>query len=387
MKKEFKELNYCKKCVMPDTTEGANFKDGECMGCQAQKTKVDVNWEAKKKELIKILEEAKKGAGDNYDCIVPISGGKDSVYQLHVICKEFNMKPLAVTFNHGGFTKTGQYNLWNALKKFNIDHLQFTLNDNTIKKIQKRSIETIGDYCWHCHSMVNSITIQTAVNYGINLVIWGESGAEYGHQGATYNNVVKFDEKYFEKVSSKLTSEEFAKGDLTMRDLYPSKLPPVEKCKNIIGIHLGNYIPWNTEEQVKLIKKEYDWKEREVSGSYKKYKSIECSFEPIHEFLCYLKRAYARTSLQASQDIRDGNITRNEAFELVEKYERIEPKHLEYFLERVGMTPVEFREAVDKLKHEKVEAINLHTYTEWRNVEEDGAPFADRFIADKKGEL
>jgi N-acetyl sugar amidotransferase len=372
---------------MPETTEGANFNEnGECMACQAQKIKYEVDWKAKRKELDKILTKAKEEAGNNYDCIVPISGGKDSIYQLHVICKEYGMKPLAVTFNHGGFTKTGFYNLQNCLKQFNIDHFQFSLNDEVIKKIQKRSIETIGDYCWHCHSMVASITLQTAVNYGINLIVWGESGAEYGHQGATYNNIVKFDKDYFTKLSSKFSSEEFCNEELTMRDLYPASLPSEEQCKNLVGIHLGNYMPWNAEGQVKFVKETYGWKEREVSGSYKKYKSIECSFEPIHEFLCYLKRGYARTTLQASQEIREGVLNKEQAMYLINKYERIEPKHLNYFLERVGLTGIEFRNIIEKLKHEKIKGINLPADKEWRKVEEDGEPCVDRFIKEMKGE-
>lgn len=384
---EFKNVKYCSKCVMPETTEGASFdENGECMACQAQKIKKEVNWGKRKKELDKILAKAKEEAGNNYDCIVPISGGKDSIYQLHVICKEYGMKPLAVTFNHGGFTKTGLYNLHNCLKQFNIDHLQFTLNDDVIKKIQKRSIETIGDYCWHCHSMVASITLQAAVNYGINLIVWGESGAEYGHQGATYNNIVKFDKDYFTKLSSKFSPEEFCNEELTMRDLFPASLPTEEQCKYLIGIHLGNYIPWDAEKQVKFVKETYGWKEREVSGSYKKYKSIECSFEPIHEFLCYLKRGYARTTLQAAQEIREGKINKEQAQYLIDKYERIEPKHLNYFLERVGLTGIEFRNIIEKLKHEKIKGLNLPAGKEWRKVEEDGEPFIDRLIKEMKGE-
>lgn len=378
---KFDGVKYCSKCVMPETTEGASFnEDGLCMGCQAQETKKEVYWPDKRKELDAILEEAKDCAGDNYDCIVPISGGKDSCYQLHVIVKEYGMKPLAVTFNHGGFTKTGLYNLYTCLDKFNVDHMQFTLNNDLIKRIQKRSIETIGDYCWHCHAMVNSYTLQTAVNYNIPLIIWGESGAEYGHQGATYNNVVKFDKDYFTKLSSKLSMEEFACEYISQRDLFPAQLPDDKDCENITGIFLGNYMPWDAEKQVEFIKKEYGWKTREVSGTYKDYKSIECSFEPMHEFTCYLKRGFARGSLQAAQEVREGKLTIEEAFKLINKYERIEPKHLDYFIKRTGLTATEFRNKIDKLKHGKIAGLNLPAAKEWREVEEDGKPYTERLL-------
>ena len=374
-------MEYCKKCVMPNTTEASNFKNGLCPGCQAQKSKKAVNWNKKHKELDKIMDNAKKSAGNNYDCIVPISGGKDSVYQLHIVCKEYGLKPLAVTFNHGGFTQTGMYNLLNALDKFNIDHIMFTLNNDLIKRIQKRSIETIGDYCWHCHNMVNSFTLQMACQYRIPLIVWGESGAEYGHQGADYNNIVRFDKDYFTKLSSKLTPEEFACEYISIRDLYPCNVPNDTFLDLIIGIHLGNYIPWDTESQVKMIKEVYGWRGREVGGSYKDYKSIECSFEPMHEYLCLLKRGYGRTSLQASQEVRDGIITKNEAKTLVDHYERIKPKHLVYYLKRIGMLPQQMTCIVNKMRHKNMDA-NWINGKEWRECNEDGKPWAERFLED-----
>lgn len=384
---ELNGLKYCSKCVMTSTFEGQNFnEDGLCITCQAQEIKKKVNWDEKRKELEKILQNAKDNAGNNYDCIVPISGGKDSIYQLHVVCKEYNLKPLAVTFNHGGFTKTGLYNLWNCLDQFNIDHIQFTLNNDLIKKIQKRSIETIGDYCWHCHNMVSSFILKTAVMYKIPLIIYGESGSEYGHQGATYNNIVKFDKDYFTRLSAKLTPEEFCNDEISMRDLYPAQLPSEEECKNIIGIHLGNYIPWDAEKQVEFVKKEYNWKGREVSGSYKDYKSIECSFEPMHEFTCYQKRGFARSSIQANQDIRDGKVTREIAFDLLDKYERITPRHFGYLLKRCNCTYSEFMDFIEKLRPEELKGRILPSSIEWREVEEDGKPFIERFLKKMRGE-
>lgn len=378
------KMKYCKTCIMPDTTEGASFdKAGNCKGCQAQNTKKNVDWQARKKDLDKILKKY-KSKNSNYDCIIPISGGKDSVYQLHVICKEYGLKPLCVTFNHGGFTKTGLYNLHNALDQFNVDHVQLTLNNDLVKRIQKRSIETLGDYCWHCHNLVSTFTLQVAVMYNIPLIIWGESGAEYGHQGADYNKIVKFDKDYFKNLSSKLTPEEFKCEYITDRDLHLCNNPDSDFLDSVVGIHLGNYIPWDTEGQVKLIKKLYNWKGREVGGSYKDYKSIECSFEPMHEHLCLLKRGYARTSLQVSQEIREGKKTRKEGFDLVNRYERIIPRTLGYYLQRAGINPKKLRQWILPLKHEKTLNQEISLGKEWRNTAEDGKPFYERLIEEMR---
>lgn len=384
---EFEGLKYCSKCIMPETQEGASFNEkGECIACQAQASKQQVDWDKKKKELEKILNKAKKEAGDNYDCIVPISGGKDSAWQLYTICKEYGMKPIAVTFSHNWFSKTGIYNLQNLLEQLNVDHIQFTPNRDLINRMARRSIETIGDFCYACHAGVSAFTLQVAVKWKIPLIIWGESVKEHGHQGHDYNSTIKFDRDYFQKASCKVKLEDFVCDYISMKDLEPFKLPSVEECKFLNGIHLGDFIPWDVENQVEFIKKELKWKNRVVGGAYKKYKSIECSFAPLHDLLCVLKRGFGRATLQASQDIRDGKINREQAFYLVDKYERIESEHLHYALKTIGMTPEYFRECIEKLKHEKMKGININLEKEWRKIPEDGEPFYQRLIKEIQNE-
>lgn len=288
------------------------------------------------------------------------------------------MKSLAVTFSHNWFSKTGWYNLQNAIEKMNIDHIMFTPNRDLVNRIARRSLETIGDACWHCHAGVNSFTLQVAVKWNIPLIIWGESTAEYGL--STYDKPDKFDRDYFLRVSAKLTPEQFACDYISLRDLYPFIVPSIEECKPLQGIHLGDYIPWHVEKQVEFIKKEYGWKGTEIEGAYKDYKSAECSMAGMHDFLCYLKRGYGRASIQASGDIRDYGMSREEAFELAIKYEQIEPKSLQYFLEITGLSPVEFREKIEALKHPAIQGINLPAEKEWRKVEEAGKTFVQRLI-------
>jgi len=125
----FNNLQYCVRCCMPETQEGIMFDDmGVCQACQSSEHKIHINWAEREKDLRRILETAKAKAGNNYDCIIPISGGKDSTFQMHVLVNVYHMKPLAVTFNHNWYSKTGWYNLQNALEKFNVDHIMFTPN-------------------------------------------------------------------------------------------------------------------------------------------------------------------------------------------------------------------------------------------------------------------
>src|ERR687891_1109875 len=108
----FDNLQYCVRCCMPETQEGITFDDmGVCQACQSSEQKIHINWVEREHRLKAILEQAKAAAGNNYDCIVPISGGKDSTFQLHVLVKVYGMKPLAVIFSHKWYQETGWHNL------------------------------------------------------------------------------------------------------------------------------------------------------------------------------------------------------------------------------------------------------------------------------------
>jgi N-acetyl sugar amidotransferase len=364
---------------MPETREGIQFDEmGQCQACVSSEQKLHIDWTIRRKVLDAIVQEAKAKAGDNYDCILPISGGKDSTWQMHIITKELGMKPLCVTHNHNWYSKTGWYNLQNSLEKLNIDHIMFTPNRSLVNRCARRSVETIGDACWHCHMGVSAFTLKMAVAYKIPLIIWGESTAEHGR--ATYDKPDKFDRDYFLRVSAKFTPEQFACDYITLRDLFPYQTPSIEECEEIglNGIHLGDYVYWDAERQTEFIKQEYGWKGLEIEGTYKDYKSAECSMAGIHDFLCYLKRGYARATIQASDDIRAGLMTREEGFEIAEKYEQIRPESLKYFMEITGLKLDELRTAMEH--HIKPQIKELNVKPEWRDIPEAGKPFVQRLI-------
>jgi hypothetical protein len=156
-------------------------------------------------------------------------------------------------------------------------------------------------------------------------------------------------------------------------------LPTEKQCRKLHGIHLGDYIPWNVEEQVAFIKKEYGWAGREISGSYKDYKSAECAFEGYHEFTCYLKRGYGRSSVQASEDIRAGRMTREQAIGIVPKYEAVKPVWFDGFLKDIDMPAAECKAAMLKLRHPALKK-EPDWEPEWRTCAEDGKPFMRRLV-------
>jgi N-acetyl sugar amidotransferase len=376
-------IKYCIRCCIPETQEGVKFDEmGICQACQSAEHKMHINWMQREKQLRHILEEAKTKAGINYDCIVPISGGKDSTFQLHVLVKVYGMKPLAVTFSHNWFSETGWYNLQNTLHQFNVDHIMFTPNRNLVNRIAKRSLEGIGDSCWHCHAGCGAFPLQVAVKFKIPLLVWGESIAESSGRATYECPVRKFDRDYFTKVSAKLRPDEMVCEYLSERDLYPFYVPSVEEIEKVgvFGIHLGDYIFWDDERQTEFVRDTYGWKETEIEGTYKGYKSAECIMPGVHDFTCYLKRGYGRGTFHASVDVRSGLLTREEGFELAKKHDTERPEALDYYLKITGMSEKEFHTTMEKIRVRQIKNIKLPVRSKKRKNREVIKPFAEQLI-------
>ena len=349
-------LQYCTRCCMPSSNEGMQFDEmGVCLACQAQEQKMHINWTEREKSLRTILEEYKAKAGDNYDCIIPISGGKDSVFQLHVLTKVYGMKPLAVTFNHNWYSEIGKYNLENALEKLGVDHIMFTPNKTLVKKLFVKSFYKIGDSCWHCHAGVGAFPLQIAVKFNIPLLIWGESVCEVSGRANFTDKAVKFDRDYFTKVSAKLYPEQMIDGDITAKDLKPFELPSYEDIERVgvVGIHLGDYLFWDDERQMEYIKKEYGWKEEFRPGHYKGFKGNECKFETLHDHMKFVKRGFGRGTDQASSDVRYGLLSREEGFEVAKKYDQQRPAYLDDFLDMAHISEEEYHNVLKAMRQGK----------------------------------
>jgi N-acetyl sugar amidotransferase len=340
----FPELTYCARCCMPQSNEGMDFDEmGICQACQSSEHKIRIDWTERQGELVKILDHY-KSLGNDYDCIIPISGGKDSAFQLHVLTKIYGMRALAVTFSHTWFTETGKYNLQNCLDKFGVDHIMFSPSTDLVNKLARQSLFKIGDACWHCHSGVGAFPMQIAVKYKIPLMIWGESIAETSGRATHRNPVRKFDRDYFTKVSAKRYPDEMLNHEITAREMAPFRMPSVEAIEEVgvVGIHLGDFIFWDDERQMEFMRDTYGWREDKVEGTYKNYKSVECRMAGVHDYTKFLKRGFGRGTDHASVDVRAGLLTREEAFELAKKTDTERPPALDWYLKITGFSQQEF---------------------------------------------
>lgn len=379
----FPHLRYCTRCCIPETQEGIAFDElGICRACQSSEQKMHINWIEREKGLRKTLEEAKAKAGTNYDCIIPISGGKDSTFQLHVLTRIYGMKPLAVTFSHNWWSESGWYNLQNALETFNVDHIAYTPNRALINKLAHKSLGSIGDVSWHDHGGVGSFPLQVAVKWKIPLLIWGESIAESSGRASYDMPVHTFDREYFIKQSARLTAEQMVGGNITAQDMYPLQIPSQKDIDvtGVWGIHLGDYIFWDDERQTEFLEETYGWRQTEMENTYKRYKSVEDIMSGMHDFTCYLKRGYGRATVQASIDVRNGLLTREEGFELIRIHDPEVPEALAYYLRATGMSEEEFYKTMKSMRVERMRGVDIPVVHKTHQNAERILPFPQQLI-------
>lgn len=342
-------MRICTKCVLPESHESIEFdENGVCNICNQAKIKhQSINWGLRKQMLIDICEKYRNKG--RYDCIIPFSGGKDSTYQLWYVVTQLKMKPLVVRYNHWGYRPLVEENNNRTFKKLGVDVLEYRSNWKVIKQLMLASLKETGDFCWHCHTGVFAHTMQVAVMYKIPLVIWGESSSEY-RSYHTAEEIEELDAKAFDQmINLGINADkmyELLNGQVDKRDLEQFQFPSEDELR-LLGakaIYLGNYIKWNTKQQVEVIKKELDWKGQEVEGIPPEYdyEKIECRWQGIRDYCKYIKRGHGRTNHLACIDIRNGEMTRERGLELCEKYDGKRPASLDQFLMLLGISEEEF---------------------------------------------
>ena len=344
-----KELKRCTRCLLPETHESITFDDeGLCNICQQNHFKNNsINWLNKHKDLDKLVEQY-RGKND-YDCLVPFSGGKDSVWTLYYLVKKYKLKPLVVRFDHGFLRPNLNENTTRVLRNLGVDFISFTPNWKVVQKLMLQSFLEKGDFCWHCHTGIFSYPMHIAIKFNIPLIFWGEPSAEYTSY-YSYDQVEEVDEKRFNRfVNLGISAVDMAirlGGDLDPRDFKPYSYPSIKDLRklNYRSVCLGSFIPWDVKKQSKIIMEELDWRGDLVENVPEQYnyEKIECYMQGVRDYIKYLKRGYTRPTHLATLDIRNNVMDRETGEKMIEEYEGKEPPSLEIFLKLVGITKEQF---------------------------------------------
>ncbi|MGZ8267225.1 MAG: N-acetyl sugar amidotransferase [Burkholderiales bacterium] len=367
-------MRYCQRCCYPENAQPSIIFDeqGVCSGCRVVESRPAIDWAERERWLVELLNEYKakaKAARNPYDCIIPVSGGKDSHYQAYLMKVKYGMNPLFVTYNHLYNTKVGLRNLENMFRKFSCDLIRFSSNPDSARTISRYMLEKIGDVTWHYHAGIMTFPIQLAVKFRIPLMVWGEEGFSELTGMFNQDDMVEFTKKKRQEHDMRGFEPEDllnqADSPFQLRDLAPFFYPSDEEIEEVglRGIYLSNYISWNAKAQCEQMIREYDFETaRERDRTFNIYDKLDdVHANGVHDYLKYLKFGYGRATDDASTEIRHGRITREEGIDLVVKHDSKRPRDLDLLLEFLGITERHFEALVEPLRDERIWGMDAAT--------------------------
>ncbi len=352
-------MRYCKSCVYPEIAVFVTLEeDGVCSGCRVSRQKPVIDWRERGEMLREILEHFRSKDESNYDCIIPVSGGKDSYFQVHTIKNVYGMNPLLVTYHGNNYLPEGQRNLDRMREVFGVDHLVFGPSVDLLVKMNRAGLKVQGDMNWHAHCGISTYPVQIAVQHRIPLIIWGEHGPTHiGGQHSLHDLV---------EMNARARKEHYLRGfdwddfvgheGIERKDLLWARYPADEELEDVgvRQIHMGNYVHWDENVHAPMMIEKYGWEpaRQPFERTYRRFSNLDDMHENgIHDYLKFVKFGYGRATDHASKDIRAGQMTREQGVEMVRRYDAVKPRRdLERWLTYVGMTEAEFDAICDSFR-------------------------------------
>lgn len=375
------KIKYCKVCLFPETKPDLYFNDnGVCSACISAESKdKGIDWKARERDFHLIIDRFKlKNDEIGYDCLIPVSGGKDSTYQAYFMKEVCGMNPLCVCFETTKVTEIGRRNLDN-ISKMGIDVIHFKKNYNAYKSMVREGFVRVGDEMWPNHIGIFTIPVNIAVKFKIPLIIWGESPQqEYGGpiESIEKNKLTRRWLEEFGGLLGNRIQDMIGVDGLTAKDLtpyfYPSDLELEET--GVTSLFLGHYFFWDARKQLEIVKKHgFEIKEDgPVEGTYTNYENLDEEMHGLHDYLKFVKYGFGRATDHACIDIRNKRLTREQGLKLVYKYDGKYPNSsINAFAEYSGMS----KEEIDSV-------IDSYTNPVLFKMAEDGT-----FVKDNEGNL
>lgn len=350
-------MRYCSRCVTPDTRPNVELDtEGVCNACRAYATKKVIDWAAREKAFGAVVENAKARSG-GYDCLIPVSGGKDSTWQV-VKCLEYGLHPLCVTWKTPARTEIGRRNLQNLIN-IGVDHIDYQVSPKVERVFMVEALERFGSTAIPMHMALFNIPLTLAVKYAIPLVVWGENSAfEYGGTEEERTGF-KLDARWLKKygLTHGTTAADWVGPKLSEKDMAAYRGPTERDLDEagVLAVFLGYYFPWDPEESLRVAKAHGFEKGEAARTGYWDYADIDDDFISIHHWLKWYKFGFTRLFDNLSVDIRNGRIARGEAVDLIRRAGDQTPRaDIEKFCEFAGITTGRFYEICEKFRNTKV---------------------------------
>jgi len=379
-------MKFCNRCLYPENHPlNITFdEEGVCSGCRVHEEKDILDWRPRAEKLGSILNEYRNITGNNYDCIIPVSGARDSYFIVHTIKNVYGMNPLLVTYNKQYNTDVGIRNLANLRIQFNCDIMTLTVDPETVKNITRATMRRMGSIYWHCIAGQTVYPVQIAVKFKIPLIIWG------AHQGIdqvgmfSHLDEVEMTRKYRKEHDLMGYEAEDLISDfdgITEKDIVQYKYPDDKELERVgvRGIYLNNYLRWDSKAQHEEMIKLYGYETALQTRTFDTYNDVDCfNYSDVHDYIKFLKHGYGKVTDHVCREIRLRRMTREQGLELIKKYSTKKPVNLEKFLNWLGITENSFNFIIDLHRNKKLWKRNA----EWKwmmmdNLKSENENFRD----------
>ena len=349
-------MRYCRKCILPDTRPGLELgSDGVCSACRShERRQTAVDWGERSRRFEGLVERV-RALERPYDCLIPVSGGKDSTWQT-VKCLEAGLHPLAVTWKTPGRTELGRRNLENLIAA-GVDHMDFQVNPKVERRFMLQALERFGTTAIPMHLALFNVPLTVAVRWDIPLVIWGEdSASEYEGKKGSF----RFTQEWVREHGAVhgTTAEDFVSDSLTRRDLTPYFGPSDDELerRGVEAVFLGWFFEWDPAETARVAREHgFEVRDEGPKTGFYDYADIDDDFISIHHWLKWHKFGFTRSWDNLSLEIRNGRMTRDEAIERLREVGGERPSaDIARFCEFAGIPETRFEELAEKWRSPEV---------------------------------
>ena len=323
-----KEIKYCQRCVMSNQRPSSypEFKhtknrqtptlnigdDGICDACRYAEVKEGIDWETREKELATLCDQFRRDDGQ-YDCLVPGSGGKDSVYAAHILKYKYGMHPLTITWPPIMYTDYGYRNYRNWIEEGGFDNVAYNQNGRVMRLLTRLAIENLLHPFQTFILGQKNLAPKMALRFNLPLVFYGENEAEYGNPIAdntsslrdkSYYTMQNLDNMYLGGVSIQELREKYAVSLADLMTYLPADHKEIEQS-NIEIHYLGYYLKWVPQEAYYYAVENTGFQARpfRTQGTYSKYNSIDDKIDDLHYYTTHIKFGLGRASYDSSQEI------------------------------------------------------------------------------------
>jgi N-acetyl sugar amidotransferase len=352
-----KTIFWCTHCLNMSTRPRISFDDrGWCNACQWMEEKKTMDWAPRQQELEALFNQYRSKTG-NFDCIVPVSGGKDGSYVAHTLKHKYKMNPLTITVRPALELEIGDKNLHNFIQS-GFNHIHITVNPKILDRLNKYGFIEKGFPYYGWLTAIMTAVIRAAANFKVPLLFYGEDGEiEYGGSTESKNkalyNIEYMKRVYLEGGHEKVLKKLLQDDDISESDLSFFKFPDDDEISEI-GLsftHWSYFEAWDSYRNYIVAKEHCGLIEKEEGSvdTFTNFSQNDQALYALHAYLMYLKFGFGRATQDAGIEIRRGAMTREQGINLVRMYDNAYPAELiDTYLDYYQMSREEFDAILDQ---------------------------------------